>query len=291
MSKVVIPLFNAQNLGEKVAKELKAEVIKHETRKFPDKEIYFRIDGNVKGKEVVLVQSGYPGPNHALMELLFACDACRDMSAKEIIVVAPYLPYARQDKRFKDGEAHSLKTVAKILKSLGVSKLITADAHYRDDYGEKDLFGLKNVNISAGKLLVEHLKKKFGVEGMHVISPDLGASGMVKNAASAEGVEYSELKKVRKGDFDVEMFGEMDVKGKNVLVLDDIISTGGTMLLAIDKSRKAGAKKVFAAATHGIFGWDALDKLNQTADYLVTTDSIPNPTSFVSLAEEIAKVL
>lgn len=291
MTDFIIPLYNAKDLGEKIASELGVDLAEYETRKFPDKEIYFRVDSKLDGKDVVVVQSGYPGPNHALVELLLAADTCKGLGAKNIVAAVPYLPYARQDKVFKKGEAHSLKAVATLLKDIGIKKLITVDAHHRDDYGEKNLFGLSNLNISAGKLLVNHLMKKFDIDSLHVISPDLGASNMVKEAATVDGVESSGLKKVRTGDYNVEMTGDLDVKGKNILVLDDIISTGGTMKLAIEKARKAGAKRCFAAATHGIFGWDALEQLNRAADYLVTTDSIPNPTSFVSLAGEIVGVL
>jgi len=291
MTSLVIPLFNARELGRKIAIKSDKQLAEVEIRKFPDKEIYFRVDSPVKGNDVFLVQSGYPGPNHAFIETLLAADTCKDLGAKSITVIMTYMPYARQDTRFKEGEAFSLQVIFRLLQSVGVTKLITVDAHNRSDYGEADLFGLNNLNISAGKLLVEYVMNKHKLDSVHILSPDMGASNLVKEAASAKGAEYSTLEKVRKGDFEVEMTGELDVKGKNVIILDDIVSTGQTMLLALEKVKDSGAKNVFLAGVHGIFGWGSLEKLKKKADDLVATDSIENEEAEVSLAVEIAKVI
>jgi ribose-phosphate pyrophosphokinase len=289
LGKVIIPCSNAKVLGEKIASESRGELAEYETRQFPDGEIYVRIGSDLKGKEVIVVQAGYPRPNEALVELFLVLDACRELGAASVRVVMPYFPYSRQDKQFKEGEALSLKTIALILKELGVGKLITFDAHFRKGYGDYDLFGLDAVNLSAGPLLVGHVKEKYG--DLFVISPDLGASELVKLSAEGAGCEYSKLSKKRSGDFEVSMEGELEVGGKSVLVLDDIISTGGTMKKAMEMAKHGGAEKVFAAATHGIFSADAMGKLKGVADYLVTTDSIENETSKVSLAGEVVKVL
>ncbi|MDP7282167.1 MAG: ribose-phosphate diphosphokinase [Candidatus Undinarchaeales archaeon] len=291
MTSLVIPLFNAKELGRKIALKSDKQLAETELRKFPDREIYFRVDSPVKERDVILVQSGYPGPNHAIVETLLAAETCKELGAKSITLVMAYMPYARQDMRFSDGEAFSLQVISKLFQSAGISKLITVDAHNWAEYGEMDLFGLKNVNVTAGKLLVEHLMRKHKLENVHILSPDFGASKMVEEAAKAEGAEFSALEKVRKGDFEVEMSGELNVKDKNVIILDDIISTGGTMLLAIEKAKKAGAKKIFLAGVHGIFGWDSLEKLKKKADDLISTDSIENDVAEVSLAGEISKVI
>jgi|TARA_Y100000310_G_scaffold225439_1_gene227467 ribose-phosphate pyrophosphokinase len=291
MTSLVIPLFNARELGRKIALKSDKQLADVEVRKFPDREVYFRVDSSVKGNDIILVQSGYPGPNHALVETLLAADTCKDNGAKSITLVMAYMPYARQDTRFKKGEAFSLQAVAKLLLGAGVEKLITIDAHNWAEYGEMDLHGLKNLNISAGKLLVEHLMKKHKIEKVHILSPDMGASKLVEEAAKAKGAEFSALNKERKGDFEVSMTGKLDVKGKDVIILDDIISTGRTMLLALEKVKEAGAKRVFLAGVHGIFGWGSLEKLKKKADDLVSTDSIENEASEVSLAGEVAGVI
>ncbi len=291
MKKVIIPCENAGDLAIKIVEKTGSELASYEERRFPDGEFYFRLDSDVKNKEVVVVQSGYPHPNSSLIEMFLIVDTCKRAGAKKITLVVPYFPYARQDKIFKKGEAFSLRTMAKLLKKLGATKLITVDAHFRDDYKKYNLFGLDGINLSAGPELVKYLKAKFKLKNVHLISPDWGASEMIRNASKKTKSSSTVLKKVRKGDYNVEMSGEVNVKGKNVVVLDDIISTGGTMARAIDKAKKSGAKKVFAAATHGLFVGDALPLLKKTATYVVTTDSIVNETSEVTLAGEIAKAL
>lgn len=288
--KIIVACSNAKELGKKVAEVGGFELADYSTRKFPDGEIYCRIESDLKGKEVVFVQTSYPNPNDSIVELLLAADAARESGAEKLTVVFSYFPYARQDKIFKEGESLSLRAVSKVLQGAGFSKLITIDAHYRSDYGEYDLYGLEAENLSAGKLLVDYIKDKFSINSLFVISPDFGASGLVAQAVG-EGDEYGKFKKVRSGDYEVSMEGKLDVDGKCVLVLDDIISTGGTMKKAIGKARDAGATKVFAAAAHGVFGGDAIEKLEGVSDCLVTTDSIENKTTGVSLANVIAEVL
>ena len=135
------------------------------------------------------------------------------------------------------------------------------------------------------------MKAKFSLNKLHIISPDFGASELVRQAADETNSTYTSLQKKRTGDFSVEMSGELNVQGKNVLVLDDIISTGGTMVKAIELCKQNGAARVFAAATHGLFVGDALWKLRSSAEYIVTTDSVKNETAEVSLAHEIAENL
>jgi ribose-phosphate pyrophosphokinase len=287
--KTVVACSNAEALGKKLVEECGFEVAGYSSRKFPDGEVYVKIEA-LGEKDVVFVQAGYPNPNDAIIELLFAADAAKELRAEKLTAVIPYFPYARQDKIFKEGESLSLRAISKALQSAGISKLITVDAHCRSDYGSYSLYGLQAENVSAGRLLVEHVKKKFGLDSVFVISPDFGASELVANAVG-EGDEQGKFKKTRSGDYDVSMEGELDVKGKCVLVLDDIISTGGTMRKAIEKARDSGAEKIFAAATHGIFGGDSVEKLRRGSDYLVTTDSIKNETTAVSLAGVLAGVL
>jgi len=291
MGKIIIPCTNAADLATRLATEIKAGVVQYESRKFPDGENYYRIDTDLTGKDVAVVQSGYPNPNDALVELILAVDAAKSQGAKKVTAVAPYFPYGRQDKRFKKGEAFSLEIFAGVLKDVGVKDIITADAHFRDDYKPYNLFGLRGHNISGGGILAHYMKAKFSLNKLHIISPDFGASELVRQAADETNSTYTALQKKRTGDFSVEMSGELNVQGKNVLVLDDIISTGGTMAKAIELCKQNGAARVFAAATHGLFVGDALWKLRSAAEYVVTTDSVKNETAEVSLAHEIAETL
>lgn len=291
MKKIVIPCEKTESLAIEIAEKVDGNLASYEDRRFPDNEFYFRIETDLKDKEVIIVQTGYPDPNSSVVELLIIADACRHYGAKKITAVVPYVPYARQDKRFEKGEAYSLETIGKLMKKAGITKLITVDTHFKREYGKYDFFGIEAVNISAGVSLVEFIKKKFKIKELHIISPDFGASEMIDNAAKKTNSKKAGLKKIRKGDYEVEMSGKLKVKGKNVLVLDDIISTGGTMENALKRAEDAGAKKTYAAATHGLFVSDAMTRLKKAADYVVTTDSIENDTAEVSLAEIIVKVL
>jgi len=147
------------------------------------------------------------------------------------------------------------------------------------------------VVFSGGSLLAHYVKAKFSLNKLHIISPDFGASELVKEAAENTNSSFTALQKKRTSDFSVEMSGKLNVQGKNVLVLDDIISTGNTMIKAIELCKQNGAARVFAAATHGLFVSDALWKLRTAAEYIVTTDSVRHETNEVSLAHEIAGVL
>lgn len=291
MEKIIIPCEKTEDLAIDIAENVNGNLGSYEDRRFPDQEFYFRIDTELKGKGAVIVQTGYPDPNASVVELLIIADACRHYEAEKITAVVPYLPYARQDKRFEKGEAYSLETIGKLMKEVGVEKLITVDTHFKRDYGKFDFFSIPAVNISAGVPLVEFVKEKFNLEDLHIISPDLGASEMIDSAAEKTGSKKGQLEKVRKGDEDVEMGGKLEVEGKNVVVLDDIISTGGTMNKAIELAKNAGAEKVFAAATHGLFVSNAMEKLEESADYVVTTDSIENEKGEVGLANIISEEL
>jgi|ETN02SMinimDraft_4_1059925.scaffolds.fasta_scaffold03101_7 ribose-phosphate pyrophosphokinase len=289
---VVIACSKAQVLGQRIAKQFGAELVEYETRKFSDGEVYARVLGNVNNKEVLIVQAGYPEPNDAIIELFLVIDACRSLNSRRIRVVMPYFPYARQDKRFNRGESLSLHVIAELLKSMGVSLVVTADAHFKEEYGPYDFFGIKAYNISGGTVLAEHIKEKFKLKDFVVVSPDLGSRGMIAEAAKNVGADTMKINKKRKSETEVEMTAkDLDVKGKDVLIIDDIISTGGTMLKAIELMKKAGANRVFAGATHGIFSKDSFKKLEKATTCLVTTDSIQTGVMEVTLAGEIMKVI
>jgi ribose-phosphate pyrophosphokinase len=275
------------------------------TRIFPDGETYVRIDTDVKGREVVIVQTMFPDQNSSLMEFLLIADTAKDLGAKRIIGVVPYLAYARQDRRFQPGEALSIKTVVELMKSVGVEKLITVDTHYKHvKPGEFNLFGIPCVNVSAGRILLDHVRKMIDHDLM-TIGPDLGSSEMIKYATGEEMILRKEKKcpicgkpaaeckcRIENKKYEItEVETELDFSGKSVLILDDIIASGGTMIKAVKKVKSGGAKKVVAAATHGLFIKDSLIKLKDITDYLVVTDTISTPVSNVSVAPLIVEAL
>lgn len=305
MGMLILNGSKSQSLGEKIAISLGLTFENVTTRRFPDGETYVRIDTDVKGRNAVIVQSMFPDQNDALIEFLLIADTLKDFGASRVIGVVPYLAYSRQDKRFQAGEALSIKTVAKLMKSVGVDKLITVDTHYHHvKPGEFDLFGIPSVNVSAARLLADHVKEKISKDLM-IIGPDLGASEMIKYVTGKEetlrkikicpicGKPVNECTcRVKEKKYEVkELETDLNFHEKNVLILDDIIASGGTMMKAIEKVKLGGAKRVMAAATHGLFLKDSLKKLKEMTDYLVVTDSIPTSVSKVSVAPLIAEAI
>jgi len=302
--KVLLFGSNSKVLAGGIAKLLDLTPVRLEVKKFPDGELYVRIDADVKGKDVVIVQTMFPNQNDSLIEFILAVDAAKDLGAKNITGVVPYLAYSRQDKRFQPTEAWSIKTVAEMLKAAGLNKLITVDTHYKHvKPGEFDFFGIPSINLSAAKILLEDVEKKIGKDFI-TIGPDFGSSEMIKYAIGKKivmqkekvcpdcGKKYSQcICRGSKRKYEISFKSEQNFKGKNVFVLDDIIASGGTMIRAIEKVKSDGAKKVTAAATHGLFLKDSLIKLKELTNYLIVTDSISTPVSNVSLAPLIAEAL
>ncbi|MDI6826702.1 MAG: ribose-phosphate diphosphokinase [Candidatus Aenigmarchaeota archaeon] len=302
---IILNGSKSTTLGEKIAIALGVKFEDVTTRVFPDGETYVRINTDVKGRDAVIIQTMFPNQNDSLMEFLLIADTLKDMGALKITGVVPYLAYARQDRRFQPGEALSIKTIAGLMKSVGIDRLITIDTHYQHvKPGEFDLFGIPCVNLSAGPLLLEHIKEKVDQDLM-TIGPDLGSLEMVKYA-TGEGMILKKEKRcpicgkpateckcrIKKKKYEItEIESEYDFSRKNVVILDDIIASGGTMIKAAKEVKSGGAKKVIAAATHGLFMKDSLIQLKELTDYLVVTDSISTPVSNVSVAPLIVKVL
>lgn len=260
-----------------------------EIKKFPDGDNYICLPESGEKKATVFHRL-YPEQDSALLQAVLILDTLKRQGI-EATLVSPYFPYARQDKIFKKGEAMSAEVMADLLHYAGARKLVTVDCHFLKKEGKFTYAGLPIVNVSANKLLVEHAKKLVG--SVEVISPDMGANYLVEQFGGKS------MKKVR-GDYvqggtayrkieSVEM--NFDVKGKNILILDDMISTGGTMLRAVENVKKGGAAKVLCAATHGFFLKGSLEKLQAASDGVFVTDSIPSAVSAVSVKQLLEKAI
>jgi ribose-phosphate pyrophosphokinase len=302
---IILNGSKSQSLGEKIAMGLGIKFENIATRIFPDGETYVRIESNVKSKHAVVVQTLFPNQNNSLIEFLLITDTLRYMGAKKITGVIPYLAYSRQDRRFQPGEALSIKTISEMMQASGVEELIVVDTHYKHvEPGKFDLFGMPCLNVSSGGLLLDHIKQKIDND-LLIIGPDLGSSQMVKHATGKENIMKKIKKcplcglpadkckcKIKKKKYEITgMSTEMNFKGRNVVILDDIIASGKTMIQAVKKVKSEGAKKIAAAATHGLFMKDSLIQLKELTDYLVVTDSISTPVSNVSVAPLIIDAL
>lgn len=260
-------------------------------RHFPDTESYAQIPQikSLKGEKVVIYHWLYPEPDKRIFELLLILSRVKK-ETKKIELFVPYLPYARQDRENKIGEAVSADVLCGMLKNFGVKKLITYDCHFLPRPGNFKRVGLNIENRSAGKNLVAHAKKYFGKQNFLVISPDEGASYFTENA------QGHTLKKVRKASGAYgnktgihasihSMEGNFDVKGKNICILDDIISTGGTIIRAIEHLKSRGAKKIIVGATHGVFAGEKIAEkiLKNSCSMLFITNTILNKNKSVKI--------
>ncbi len=264
-----------------------------EIKLFPDGDSYCRINdiSKCQGEDVSLFHRLYPKQNTAIFNAAQLLHTLKRVGARTSLI-SPYMPYARQDKTFLMGESLSAQILCKLFNDFGTVKIVTVDCHFLKKEGESEYAGLKIQNLSANKMLVEHARKKIGLEGLEVISPDQGANYLVsefggKSMSKVRG-GYEQGEEAYRSVQTVER--EFDVAEKNILIIDDMISTGGTMLKAIENVRKGGAKKVFCAATHGFFLNDSLAKLKKSADWVFTTNSIPNDVAEVDIIPLLKKV-
>jgi ribose-phosphate pyrophosphokinase len=259
-----------------------------EFKNFPDGDSYVLIENlsSCQGEEVNLFHRLYPDQNNSIFHAILLLDTLKRVGARTTLVT-PYLPYSRQDKTFKEGEALSAQVLCSMLAHAGAQKLITLDCHFLKKEGEFEYGGLKIKNISANKLLIEHAKKILGEDELEIISPDQGANYLVsefggKSMTKVRG-EYQEGNEAYRTIDKVE--GNFDVEGKNVLIIDDMISTGGTMIRAVGNVRNGKAKKVLCAATHGFFLKGSLEKLLDVSDGVFTTNSILNEVAKVDVMQ------
>ena len=299
MKKILIVGPASQILGIKIANELGIDALNTETKMFPDGENYLRININdetiIQGNEVIIVQSTGPSSsgnqNTRLFELLMMIDAVKRIGASKIVVVTPYLAYARQDKIFRPGECPFANVIINMINNLGIDEFYTVDIHAPDIL---NLCTCKAINIDSMKILADYIKS-LGTKDIVVVSPDKGAiersRAFAKHFGEEVAVDYFETKRdVKTGE--ITMSGKLSLKDKDVVIADDIIATGGTMATAIKLSKESGAKKVYAVATHALMLEQAKYRLLKSgADEIIGTDSIDNEIAKVSLAKTISDYL
>ena len=273
----------SQLLSKELAKSLKASLAKVEIKRFPDDECYVRIDEDLDGQDVFVVQTTWPDRN--IVELFLLQDAVREFDVSSLTTVVPYYGYARQDKQFKPGEPISARALARLIQ-LQTDEFITVDVHAPSVIDWFDQVSAKNV--PGYPAIGRHLKGK-GIQ--LVLSPDEGRAENAKRVADVIGCESDFLVKERLDGDTVEMTPKsLGVKGKKVAIVDDIIATGGTIAKAAEQLKKQGAARIFAVCTHGIFAKDGLNKLKSVCDEICTTDTIENPATCITVAPEIAKM-
>ncbi len=273
-------------LAEIISNRLDIDLGNATVGRFSDGEISVQVNDNVRGSDVFIIQSTCAPCNDNLMELIVMVDALRRASAGRITAVIPYFGYARQDRRVRSARVPiTAKVVADFLSSVGVDRVLTVDLHAEQIQG---FFDVPVDNVFGSPILVDDLRKKgFDVaDDVVVVSPDIG--GVVRARAIAKLLDDKDLAIIDKRRPQANVAQVMhiigDVKGRDCIMVDDMIDTGGTLCKAAEALKAQGAKRVFAYATHPVFSGNARENIkNSMIDEVIVTDSIP-------LSEDIASL-
>ena len=243
------------------------------TQKFSDGEFTVSIEETVRGKEVIIVQSTFP-PSDNLLELLMLIDAAKRASAKRIVAVMPYFGFARQDRKDKPRVAIGAKLVANMLMAAGVNRVITMDLHADQIQG---FFEVPVDHLFGSTLFLPWLKKNIAKDNLCIATPDTGGTKRASTYAKHLGVDMAICYKQRKVANQVENMTVIgDVKGKNVVIVDDMCDTAGTLTKAADLMMEHGALSVRAVCTHPVLSGPAYERIaNSSLQELIVTDSIP----------------
>ena len=291
-------LSSNQELAAKVADKMGIELGKSSVREFSDGEIQVNIEESIRGHHVFILQSTSSPVNDNLMEILIMVDALKRASAETVSVVMPYYGYARQDRKARSREPITSKLVANMLEVAGVDRLLTVDLHASQIQGFFDI----PVDHLMGAPLIADYFDRAGLTGddVVVVSPDHGGATRARKMAVALDCPVAIIDKRRPKPNVAEIMGVLgDVEGKNCVMIDDMIDTGGTIVAGIDMLLEKGAKNVFVACTHPVFSGPAVERLkNCSAKEVVVTDTIilPKEKHFdklkvVSVASLLAKTI
>ncbi|MCL2643187.1 MAG: ribose-phosphate diphosphokinase [Candidatus Bathyarchaeota archaeon] len=278
-------------LAENVSSLIDIQNIPVTSKIFPDGESYVKLEGNVLGENVVIIQTTCPPMQDGkLFQLAFMADAAKRAGANKVTAVVPYLAYTRQDKMFLSGEGISVGTIARMLGASGIDNLLTVNIHSEHVLSE---FPFLAKTVSGISLLAEYFVKQ-GHKNVFALAPDKGAMYIAQEAQQVLGGGVGHLSKVRDRytGQTVQSAEGLDVEGQTVVIFDDIISTGGTIVGAAKILKERGAKHVFTACVHPLLIGDASKRILEAGvEEIVGTDSVPGVYSKVSLAPLISKQL
>jgi ribose-phosphate pyrophosphokinase len=266
-------------LASEVGEQLGLAPVPTSAYEFANGEIYVRFEESVRGCDAFVLQSHAAPINTWLMEHLIMVDALKRASAKRITVVAPFYPYARQDKKHRGREPISARLVADMFKTAGADRLITVDLHADQIQG---FFDGPVDHLFAQPILATYVKEKYGDQDLAVVSPDAGRIKVAERWSSRlNGAPLAFIHKSRRTDRPNETVANRvvgDIRGRICVLVDDMIDTGGTIVHAAEALARDGAAGVVIAATHPILSGDAVDKLkNSAVTEIVVTDTLPIP--------------
>ena len=276
------------DLADKIARRLGAHLAVASLRIFSDGESSIKL-GRV-GKNCVIVQSSNPPTDRHLIQLLMMAKKCTDDGAQDVCAVVPYLGYARQDRAFLEGEVVSISLVAKLFESVGLKHIITVDIH--SELAMSYFASIKNV--SSIPLLADYASK-MRLHDPIAVSPDAGGTNRAKEFARHLDIDVLVLKKSRHkvtGDVTIEERLDIDISKRDAIVIDDIISSGGSLIKAAEVLNKKGAGKIYAMCAHALLINDAAQKIKSAGvEDIISTNSVPSQYAKVDLSPEIAVAL
>jgi len=279
----------SKGLAKRIARRLKAKYVDADTRTFPDGESKITFRHNLKKSVVLVVQSTYPPVDTNLLQILSIISEAKKISSK-IYAIMPYMGYARQDRQFLNGEIVTMSVVAKMLQAAGAKKIIAVDIHSKTALRH---FKIPTENVSAIPELAKYLKK-LKLKNPIVVSPDTGGSLRAKKFADILKSDFITLKKSRNrktGKVSIQST-KADVNGKDLIIVDDIISTGGSVVKATQFLKKQKCKRVFVVCTHGLLVGDAEKNIKKAGvTQIISTNTIPRSISKVDVSGVIVEAV
>jgi len=269
----------------KIAKITGSPICYSQIDRYPDGEKYFRFACDVRGEDVVIFNSMHPNPDEILFETILIAETAYQSGAESVSCVFPYFAYARSIEKVR-GEATPIHSIVKILRNAGIRRIYTVDFHLQEN-----VFGVEHHDLSGMEKLAEYCLEEFS-DSFTVIAPDEKAVYWANRFARKTDSEVIALRKIRIDAENVIVDPvRLELEG-DVVIVDDIISTGGTVCQAARIAKKAGCRRVFAACTHAILAGDAMMRILESGiEDVVATDTILSPVSHVSVAETIAAAL
>jgi len=281
---------SSKDLARKISKKLKANLVKSEVKIFPDGESKITLKGKLSKSKTIVVQSIYPPVDSNLIQALSLISKAKEYST-EVIVVVPYLGYARQDREFLPGEIATMKVLGQLFKGAGASKIIVVDIHSK--IGLKH-FKIKSENLSAIPDLARYFQK-INLKNPLVVSPDQGGIERAKKFADKFGSDFIALKKQRDrktGKVQIKTGGLDEVIGRDLILVDDMISTGGSIIKATEFLKKQKCNRVFVTCTHALLMNGAEKKIRKAGvTRIISANTIPGNSSIVDVSSTIAKAI
>ena len=262
-------------LSKKIAQNLKLKLVNSNIKRFADGEIYAEINENIRGNSIFVIQSISTPANDNLMELLICIDALRRSSAKNITAVIPYFGYARQDRKVVPRTAISAKLVSNLITNAGAHRIVTVDLHAGQIQG---FFDIPVDNLFSTPIFSKHIKKYISNKNIICVAPDVGGVERARALGQKLNVGLAIVDKRRPAPGKSQVMNIIgNVKGKNCLLVDDIIDSGGTIVNAAKALKEKGAKDVYVYVTHGVLSGEAVEKIKKSKiKNLVVTDTINN---------------